>query len=95
MKIELLYFAACPHHRPARELIDATLSELGVGAEIEETDVQDETDAFLGSPSIRVNGRDIEPDAESRTGYAMSCRMYRGSGVPLRELLLAALSRGD
>jgi hypothetical protein len=99
VKVELLYFSGCPHHRPARDLIDATLSELGVEAEIEEIDVQDEADAaqrrFLGSPSIRVDGRDIEPGAESRTGYAISCRMYRGSGIPPRELLLASLSSGD
>lgn len=98
MKIELLYFAGCPHHRPARELIDATLSELGIDAEIEEIDVRDEAEAvrlcFLGSPSIRVNGSDIEPGAESRTDYAISCRMYRGTGIPQRELLLASLSRG-
>ncbi len=98
MKIELLYFAGCPHHRPTRELIDATLSELGIDSEIEEIDVEDEAQAarlrFLGSPSIRVNGSDIEPGAESRTHYALSCRLYGGSGIPPRELLLASLSRG-
>ncbi len=99
MKIELLYFAGCPHHRATRELIEATVSELGVDAQIEEVDVQDEADAarlcFLGSPSIRIDGCDIEPGAESRTDYAISCRIYRGSGVPPRELLLAALSSED
>ncbi len=93
MKIELLYFAGCPHHRPTRELIEATLSDLGIDARIEEVNVRDEADAarlrFLGSPSIRVNGSDIEPGAESRTYYAISCRMYRGTGIPPRELLLA------
>ncbi|MBW2416784.1 MAG: DUF2703 domain-containing protein [Deltaproteobacteria bacterium] len=99
MKIELLYFAGCPNHGPARELIDAAVSELGIEPEIEEIDVQDEGHAerlrFLGSPSIRVNGRDVEPGAESRTDYAICCRMYRASGLPARELLLAALSGKD
>ena len=95
-KIELLYFSGCPHHRAARELIEATVAELGIEAEVEEVDVRDDADAaqrrFLGSPSIRVNGRDIEPGAEARTAYAISCRMYRGSGIPPRELLVASLS---
>ena len=99
MKIELLYFSGCPHYEPTRELIDNAVSELGIEPEIEEIDVEDEADAtrhrFLGSPSIRVDGIDIEAGAESRSSYALSCRMYRGSGIPPRELLIAALGGGD
>lgn len=98
MKIELLYFSGCPHHRPARELIDATLFELGLDAEVEEVNVNDQREAerlrFLGSPSIRVDGADIEPAAESRTDYALACRMYGSSGIPSPELLRAALGDG-
>ncbi len=99
MKIELLYFSGCPHHRPTRELIDSTLSELGLDAEVEEVEVRDQREAerhqFLGSPSIRVDGADIEPGAESRTEYALSCRMYGSSGIPSRQLLKAALGGRD
>lgn len=31
---------------------------------------------FLGSPSIRVHGHDVEPGADSRRDYAHSCRLY-------------------
>lgn len=99
MKIELLYFAGCPHHRPTRELVDTTLSELGLDAEVEEIDVRDEREAerlrFLGSPTIRVDGADIEPGADSRTEYALSCRMYGSSGIPSQRLLELALGGGD
>ncbi len=95
MKIELLYFAGCPHHRLTRELIDTTLSELGLDAEVEEIDVRDQQEAdrerFLGSPSIRVDGTDIEPGADSRTEYALSCRMYGSTGIPSPRLLKVAL----
>ena len=95
MKIELLYFAECPHHRPTRKLIDTTLSELGLDAEVEEIDVRDQQEAerqrFLGSPSIRVDGTDIEPGADSRTEYALSCRMYGSTGIPSPRLLKIAL----
>ena len=99
MKIQLLYFAGCPHYESTRELIDAAVSELGIEPEVEEIDVRDAADAarhrILGSPSVRVDGVDIEPEAGSRESYALSCRMYRGSGIPPRELLVAALRRGD
>ena len=32
---------------------------------------------FLGSPTVRVHGRDIEPGADKRTDFALSCRVYR------------------
>ncbi len=96
MKIELLYFAGCPHHRATRKLIDATLSELGLDAEVEEIEVRDRQEAdrqrFLGSPSIRVDGTDIEPGADSRTEYALSCRMYESTGIPSPRLLKIALA---
>ncbi len=95
MKIELLYFAECPHHRPTRDLIDATLSDLGLDAEVAETDIRDQHEAerhrFLGSPSIRVDGADIEVDARQRTAFALGCRLYGASGVPPKAMLLEAL----
>jgi len=32
---------------------------------------------FLGSPTVRVNGRDVEPGAEERPDFTLSCRVYR------------------
>ena len=93
--IEILFFAGCPNHeptvRPAREV----LSELGVDAEIREVLVETLEEAemhrFVGSPSVRVNGKDIEPDALDRSDFGLSCRMYAGGGVPPKELLLEAV----
>jgi hypothetical protein len=52
---------------------------------------------FLGSPSIRVNGRDVEPDARHRNDFGLNCRLYRlGAGVdraPPVSLIVAALAR--
>jgi len=39
-----------------------------------------ETHRFLGSPTIRVNGRDVEPGAEERSEFVISCRVYRTDG---------------
>ena len=50
---------------------------------------------FLGSPTVRVNGRDVEPDAADRAGVGLGCRLYRGPegfrGTPTDADLRAAL----
>lgn len=97
MKVQVLYFEGCPHHRPTLELARQAVAESGVAAELEEVEVRDQADAerlrFLGSPTVRVDGVDIEPGAAARTEFALSCRMYGSSGVPAKKLLLAALER--
>ncbi len=93
--IEVLYFEGCPNLEPTLSLADEVLSELGLSGEVREVEVRTPADAerlrFLGSPSVRVNGRDIEPGAEDRTEYALCCRLYGDLGFPPKELLVAAL----
>jgi len=93
--IEVLYFAGCPNHEPTVTLVREVLGELGLEAEIREVAVETPEDAeaqrFVGSPSVRVNGRDVDPEAADRTEYALGCRMYGTSGVPPKELLKQAL----
>jgi len=95
MKIRVLYFDGCPGHRPAVELVRQVLSDLKVEAHVEETEVRGAEQAerlrFLGSPTIQVNGVDIEPGAEARSDYAMSCRMYGALGAPPRALVEQAI----
>jgi hypothetical protein len=93
--VEVLFFDGCPNHEPTVELARSVVAELGVAAEVREVAVEEPQDAetlrFLGSPSVRVNGRDIEPGAQDRTSFALSCRMYGASGVPPRKWMVAAL----
>ena len=97
--IEILYFDGCPNHEPTLDLAREVVGELGVDEEIREIRVETAEEAerarFLGSPSVRVNGRDIEPEARGRADFALSCRMYRGGGVPPKELLVAALRQAS
>jgi hypothetical protein len=85
-RVEILYFEGCPNHEPALALVERVAAALGVEPEIELVEVPDAESAarhrFLGSPSVRVDGRDVEPGAEERRDFAFSCRIYRGeSGV--------------
>ena len=96
--IEALYFEGCPNHESAVALVREVLGELGLSTEIREIEVSSAEDAerlrFLGSPSIRVNGSDIEPGADERTEFSLSCRVYGATGLPPKELIVAALEAG-
>lgn len=95
LRVDVLYFDGCPNHAPTVELARRVVADLGVEAEVNEIPVESAEDAeakrFLGSPSVRVNGRDIEPGAETQSSYALSCRMYGESGIPPRDWLVDAL----
>ncbi|MEE8405403.1 MAG: thioredoxin family protein [candidate division Zixibacteria bacterium] len=99
MKIELLVFDGCPNSDPTEKLIRETMSELGGDVKIEVVKVLDNYDAvakrFLGSPSVRVNGKDLEIEEDATTQYSMRCRIYRTdesqSGLPSKEVLIKAI----
>jgi hypothetical protein len=80
-RVEILYFEDCPNHRETRALVERIAGELRVDPEINMIEVTDADAAlrlrFLGSPSVRVNGRDIEPGADGRNDVSFSCRVYR------------------
>ncbi|RUL84391.1 DF family (seleno)protein [Tautonia sociabilis] len=98
MKVEVLYFEGCPNHAPALQLAREVVSELGLDATVEEVEVKTPEDVverrFLGSPTVLVDGVDIEPRARERTDFAFACRTYDGRGVPPRELIAGALQGG-
>jgi copper chaperone CopZ len=95
MKIEVLYFEGCPNHKPAVELARDLARELAVPAEVVEVEVVTPDDAkrlrFLGSPSIRIDGVDVEREARHRTDFGFTCRLYSGKGLPNREVVVAAI----
>jgi len=89
MKVEVLYVAECPSHPAAVKLVSDVLDSEGVVAEVREVLVRDEsmaTDlAFPGSPTIRINGRDVAGEPSQAKAFALSCRLYAGSteaGLP-------------
>ncbi len=99
MKVELLYWDGCPSHPEARALLADVLREAGVTSLIEDVEVATDADAerlaFPGSPTIRIDGRDVDPaGADARP--ALTCRIYRTpegkvSPIPSRAQLQEAL----
>jgi hypothetical protein len=100
MKVELFYWEGCPSHPEALELLEAVLAERGLDTPVElrrvETDEEAQALRFPGSPTIRVDGRDVDP-AGAASRPALNCRIYylpdgRVSPIPSREQLEEALS---
>lgn len=101
MNVEILYFDGCPNYQEARALVERISGEFGVEPEIRMIEIADNETAeklrFLGSPSIRVDGHDIEPGANERDQFILACRIYKHdtgfSGLPDERWLRVALTR--
>jgi copper chaperone CopZ len=95
MQIRILYFEGCPNHRPLVEMASRIVQRHGLDAEIEEVEVSADDvvrHRFLGSPTVQVDGVDIEPAARERSDFAMSCRVYgTPDRLPSEQMLLDAL----
>jgi hypothetical protein len=100
VKVEFLFWEGCPSHPEALALLEEVLAEHGISAEIElrEVHTQEEAreNAFPGSPTIRVDGADVDP-AGAAEAPSLTCRVYRlpdgrPSPVPSREQLEEALT---
>ena len=100
MKIEFLYFENCPGYESALSLLEQILLENDNVVPLEKIEVTSPELAiqhrFLGSPSIRINGVDIE-GREEASEYGLKCRIYQdtGSGVPSEVVLRKALQEAE
>lgn len=101
VRVDVLVFEGCPHLDVTVERVRAALSRLAATADVNVVQVEDDQQAkqlrFLGSPTVQVDGIDVEPTAAERDDYALQCRVYlvngRLEGAPPVEWILAALSR--
>ena len=100
MRIECRYWEGCPSHPEAMELLEQVLQERGIEAEVVVRHVGTQAEAeelrFPGSPTILVDGRDVDPEGATARP-ALTCRIYRlpngkVSPVPSREQLEDALT---
>jgi hypothetical protein len=88
-KVELLWWSGCPSWELAIDLVRAEMQRLGLDpSSLSVREVRDDAEAeaegFPGSPTIRIDGRDIQdPGAEP---LGLTCRIYR-----LRDGRLSAL----
>jgi hypothetical protein len=96
--IEVLYLRGCPHVDGLGEHIEQLVNQHGFHERVIwrciHSDAHAQVEQFLGSPTVRVNGRDVEPAAGQRRGYGLACRIYPGAaGVPSDKWILGALRK--
>ena len=98
--VELLWWRGCPSWEAAIELVREEMQAAGLDPEaLEVREIESHGDAeherFVGSPTVRVEGRDVQPVGEEPVG--LTCRVYRlrdgrVSPLPDREQVREALS---
>jgi mercuric ion transport protein len=99
VRVQVLYFDDCPHYLPAVKLVSETLRSEGIDARVERVRVataeQAQAIEFLGSPTVRINELDVEPEARMQKGYGFGCRTYpdggKRSGLPSRQMIVHAI----
>lgn len=107
MKIEVLYVPHCPNFSLAVERVQQALALANIQAEIRKIAVRNNSEAirleFPGSPTVRVNDRDVDPAESPEENFGLQCRLYSGRqhpGVPdlnsiIRGLREAALEEAN
>src|SRR5215207_8188189 len=79
MRVEVLYFDGCPTYKTAEKTLQNVLAEESMDAEVELVAVNTDEEArrlrFPGSPTIRLDGRDLFP-VEEREEWLLGCRVY-------------------
>ena len=102
MLIEILYFQGCPNAGIASQRVNAAMDATCASAEIRCIAVNTPELArqmrFLGSPTVRVDGTDVEEGSERNTDYGLMCRTYRDAkvveGAPSVHVIAQAIRRG-
>jgi hypothetical protein len=99
VQIELLYFQGCPNAQAFVPRLRELLAEAGIDEAVRlrrvESVQEAERERFLGSPTLRVNGRDVDPGAGEREDFGLRCRIYLSAsgmaGTPPEEWVRRAL----
>ena len=84
VKIEIQYFLGCPNSESALQMVKEFISKSDLKIDFTEVLVETQKAAekykFRGSPTILINGEDLEGIPKSKTP-SLSCRYYP-NGLP-------------
>ena len=106
-RVEFLWWEGCPSHERALAELRAAMGEAGLspeGVDVRHVGSQDDAvrEGFVGSPTIRIGGRDLQPPPDDEP-VGLTCRVYRlrdGRVSPtpdpadLRDALMSATKAG-
>jgi hypothetical protein len=97
--VEVLVFEGCPNVDATVAAAHAAIVQAKVAADLRVVRVESDDAArrlqVLGSPTVRVDGRDVEPSTHDRGDFGLQCRVYsvegRYQGTPSVEWIARAL----
>jgi hypothetical protein len=73
VEVKVLFSEGCDNTPPTIDPIKQTALESGIDIDLKKVPVESQEQAqqskFLGSPTVQVNGLDIEPSARSSTAF--------------------------
>ena len=103
MKVEVVYVDGCPNYEALLPRLHELLNSVGASTDIDLVRVEDseaaERERFLGSPTLRIDGEDVEPGADERTDFGLKCRLFATAdglrGMPTDEWVLAKLQKSQ
>lgn len=97
MDIKVMAVEGCPNDGQTMRRVREVLVRMGMEAPIKLVEVAEheaEAIGLLGSPTVLVDGEDIEPSESRPSRPSAGCRTYPGGGtVPPAEMIEAAIAR--
>ncbi len=101
MRVEVLYLEGCPNHEALLPRLRELLASAGASRAVTLRRVDDpetaQRERFLGSPTVRIDGEDIDPGARERTDFGLKCRLFATPdglrGIPADDWVRAAIER--
>lgn len=95
LRIVVLGLSGCPNLEATIRLVKSVALSLNEDAHVA-TDYVNETDDFLkigfrGSPTVLINGVDIEGNVANDDAYVFGCRIYGTTGTPSRTMIESAV----
>ena len=83
-RVDVLVFEGCPEVEAtieeARRAIAVAKVETELRVFVVDSDVEAKRLRFLGSPTVRVDGVDVDASARGRADYGVQCRLYSVAG---------------
>ena len=98
-QVEVLVFDGCPNLEPTLQCVREAIARANVPADLRVVHVESDDEAkrlrFVGSPTVRVDGVDVEPSLGRDDDFGLQCRVYsvsgRHQGTPSVDWVTAAL----
>ena len=76
IQVRVLYTDGCPNASPVIDLIENVANHIGISVVVDRVQVTSQEEAVklrcIGSPTIQINGLDIDPLARGSLGFGLA-----------------------